>query len=56
MIKVWLLLMWTAGQNPALTTQEFNSQASCEAAVAQVVAAQQVAEDYRRFRMICTEK
>jgi hypothetical protein len=56
MIKVFVLVMWTAGQTPALTTQEFISQATCEAAKAQVAAAQEQSEDYRRFRMICTEK
>uniref|UniRef100_A0AAU6VZN6 Uncharacterized protein n=2 Tax=unclassified bacterial viruses TaxID=12333 RepID=A0AAU6VZN6_9VIRU len=55
-VATWLMIMWTAGQNPAVLSQEFTSYETCQAAATKIAEQQAAGEDYRRFRMICTEK
>jgi hypothetical protein len=55
-LGMWVLLMWTDGQGPTAHSQEFTSQAKCDYAVSQIISRQSSTNDYRRFRMICTEK
>lgn len=55
-VAMWVLLMWTDGQNPTAASVEFTSQANCEYAMSQIISRQSSTNDYRRFRMICTEK
>lgn len=54
---MWILIIWAIGgyngTSPAITTQEFNSEASCRSAL---VVLKEVSNGELRLRGVCTPK